>query len=136
VTRYIAVIDGRKGAYGVVIPDLPGCTAMGDTIEAAITNAATALRDWVEVTEEAGEKVPPPRSFEILHRDPEIAAALAGGAALATVPLIRQTGRPVKANLSIDSGTLAAIDAEARARGLTRSSFVELLAREFLPKTG
>jgi hypothetical protein len=29
---YGVLIDGRRGGYGVVFPDLPGCTAMGRTL--------------------------------------------------------------------------------------------------------
>ena len=134
MARYIALIDGKAGAYGVVFPDLPGCTAMGKTMDDALANAAEALRDWVEVTEESGAKVPRPRALEALRRDPEVKSALASGAGIATVPLVLETGKPVKANLSIDSGVLAAIDEEAERRNLTRSSFVELLARAMLPK--
>jgi predicted RNase H-like HicB family nuclease len=134
MARYIALIDGKAGAYGVVFPDLPGCTAMGKTMDEAVANAADALRDWAEVTEESGGKVPKPRSLEILRRDPDVKAALATGAGLATVPLVRETGKPVKANLSIDSGVLAAMDAEASRRRLTRSAFVEMLARTMLTK--
>ena len=39
---------------------------------------------------------------------------------LASVPLVRESGKPVKANLSIDSGVLAVLDEEARARDLTQ----------------
>ena len=131
--RYIVLIDGKAGAYGVVFPDLPGCTAMGRTIDQALANAADALRDWVELTEEGGGVVPPPRSAEKLRRDPEVKAAFAEGAILASVPLVRETGRPVKANLSIDSGVLAALDEEARARSLTRSGMVELMVKTALP---
>lgn len=134
MSRYIALIDGKAGAYGVVFPDLPGCTAMGRTMDDALTNAADALRDWAEVTEENGAKVPRPRPLEVLKRDPEVKAALRDGAGLATVPLVRETGKPVKANLSIDSGVLAAVDEEAERRNLTRSAFVEMLARTMLTK--
>ncbi|HEX4532712.1 MAG TPA: type II toxin-antitoxin system HicB family antitoxin [Rhizomicrobium sp.] len=134
MARYIALIDGKAGAYGAVFPDLPGCTAMGKTMDEALANAAEALRDWVEVTEENGGKIPKPRSLEILRRDTEAKRALASGAGLATVPLVRETGKPVKANLSIDSGVLAALDEEAARRNLTRSSFVEILARTTLTK--
>ncbi len=34
-TRYAALIDGKRGAYGVTFPDLPGCTAMGRTLDEA-----------------------------------------------------------------------------------------------------
>ena len=30
MARYIALIDGKAGAYGVVFPDLPGGTAWED----------------------------------------------------------------------------------------------------------
>jgi predicted RNase H-like HicB family nuclease len=130
--RYFVMIDGKIGAYGVVFPDLPGCAAMGKTIDGALANAAEALRDWVEATEEGGEVVPAPRALEDLRRDPDVAEALAAGASLAVVPLVRETGKPVKANLSIDAGVLAAIDEEATRRKLTRSALVELMARRML----
>jgi len=131
--RYTVLIDGKAGAYGVAFPDLPGCAAMGKTIERAIANAVDALRDWVEVSEQFGDTVPPPRPLERLRRDGEVKAALAEGAILASVPLIRETGKPVKANLSIDSGVLAALDAEAKRKKLTRSAMVELMAKTTLP---
>ena len=34
--RYFVMIDGKIGAYGVVFPDLPGCAAMGKTIDGAL----------------------------------------------------------------------------------------------------
>jgi metal-responsive CopG/Arc/MetJ family transcriptional regulator len=46
------------------------------------------------------------------------------------IPLIVDSGRPVRANLSLDAGLLAAIDAEAARRGLTRSAFIAGAARE------
>jgi predicted RNase H-like HicB family nuclease len=132
MTRYAVLIDGKAGAYGVTFPDLPGCVAMGRTMDVALANAAEALRDWIEVTEDATARVPPPRPVEALRKDREVALALRRGAALANVPLIRESGRPVKANLSLDSGILKAIDAEAKRRKLTRSSLVEAMAREAL----
>jgi predicted RNase H-like HicB family nuclease len=132
IMRYTVLIDGTKGAYGVVVPDLPGCTAMGATIEAALTNVVAAMRDWAEVTEEAGAAVPTPRDPEVIGADAEVREALAGGAMLASAPLVRESGRPTKANLSLDSGILAAIDAEAGRQKLTRSAFVELMARRAL----
>jgi predicted RNase H-like HicB family nuclease len=130
--RYFVMIDGNAGNYGVVFPDLPGCAAMGKTIDGALADAAETLRDWVEVTEENGETVPALRALEDLRPDPEVAEALAAGASLAVVPLVRETGKPVKANLSIDAGILSAIDEEAARRKLTRSALVELMARRTL----
>ena len=41
-TRYGVPIDDRRGGYGVVFPDLPGCTAMGRTVDEA--SASTPWR--------------------------------------------------------------------------------------------
>ena len=30
MSRYVALVDGHAGAYGVVVPDLPGCVAVGE----------------------------------------------------------------------------------------------------------
>jgi predicted RNase H-like HicB family nuclease len=132
--RYTVLVDGKTGAYGVAFPDIPGCVAMGKTVDEALAHAADVLRDWFEISEEHGETVPAPRSLERLRRDPDVAAALAEGATLASVPLLRETGKPVKANLSIDSGVLAAIDAAAARHKLTRSAMVELMAKTTLPR--
>ena len=51
-----------------------------------------------------------------------------------TVPLVMATGRPTKANLSIDGGILDALDAEAKRRKMTRSALVEAMACEMLPR--
>lgn len=136
MARFTAMIDGSAGGYGVVIPDLPGCAAMGETVDEALRNAVEAVRDWVEVTEDAGEAVPSPRPLEEIRKAADVAEALADGATLASVPLIRETGRPAKANLSIDAGILAAIDAEAARQKLTRSAFVEMMAKRVLPDLG
>ena len=84
--RYIALVDGKAGAYGVVVPDLPGCTSAGSTTDEALRNAVEAVRLWAEDAIDDGEALPPPRSVEALRADPEIAAALAEGAVLAIVP--------------------------------------------------
>lgn len=58
--EYPVLIESEDGVYGVVFPDLPGCVAVGLTVEEALGNAEHAVRDWVECTEEASEHVPAP----------------------------------------------------------------------------
>jgi predicted RNase H-like HicB family nuclease len=128
--RYIALVDGKPGAYGVVVPDLPGCTSGGKTVDAALRNAVEAVRLWAEDARAEGETMPRPRTIEVIRRDGEVAAALAEGAVLAVVPLLLDAGRPAKANLSVDAGLLEAIDEAAEAHGLTRSAFIASAARE------
>ena len=56
--EYPVVIDGQEGAYGVVFPDLPGCVAMGVTLDDAVRNAEESLHDWVDSMESSGQTVP------------------------------------------------------------------------------
>lgn len=126
MTHYVALVDGSDGAYGVAFPDAPGCTAMGETYEEALRRAVTSLAEWMA---DAGE-VPQPRSVEALRLDPDVEEQLADGAAFALVPLLLESGRPVRANLSLDAGLLAAIDSAADAAGLTRSAFLASAARQ------
>lgn len=135
-TRYIALLDGKAGAYGVVLPDLPGCTAMGKSVDEALRNAAEAAKAWAEDALADGEKLPSPSTGDDLRADRDIARALKDGAALMVVPVILDAGRPARANLSLDAGLLQAIDEAAQARGLTRSSFIASAAREKIVHEG
>lgn len=136
MTRYVALLDGKAGGFGVVVPDLPGCTAMGKTVEDAQRNAVAAVRDWVEDARAAGEAVPAPRAADRVRRDPDVAAALAEGAAMLIVPLILETGRPARANLSLDEGLLVSIDEAAAAHGMTRSAWIAAAARAKIAAEG
>ena len=78
----------------------------------------------------ANGRKPRPRLLEALRDDPDVKAALADGAVLAVVPFVFNSGKGTKANISLDTGTLAAIDEEAAAHGLTRSAFMASAALE------
>ncbi len=136
MARYVAIVDGKPGAFGVVVPDLPGCTSAGATVDDALRNAVEAVTLWIEDARADGEKIPKPRSAETLREEAEVAAALAHGVILAYVPLVLDAGRPVKANLSLDAGLLHAIDEAAERRGLTRSAFLASAAREKIESEG
>jgi predicted RNase H-like HicB family nuclease len=129
MTQYIGLLDGEAGGYGIAFPDLPGCTAMGDTPDAAWRNAIGALADWV-LEMGGAEASPAPSALETLRVDADVRHALLEGASFITVPLLIESGRSVRANISMDQGVLAAIDAAAQARGLTRSSFLASAAIE------
>jgi len=130
VTEYVALIDGERGAYGAVVPDLPGCTSAANTFKTLRLNIIEAVRLWIEHATTNGEEVPTARSPEELRRDPEVAAALGRGAALTLVPVLRDDGHPKKANISTTMGLLEAIDDAAEEHGLTRSNFLATAARE------
>jgi predicted RNase H-like HicB family nuclease len=89
--NYFALIDGKLGAYGVVFPDVPGCHAMGKTMEKALLNAKSALKDWIALANSVeGFGVPKPRTIGELLRDPEVIEQIkATGAVLREVRAAR-----------------------------------------------
>ena len=121
MSRYPALIDGEEGAYGVIFPDLPGIAAMGKTIDEALVNAEEALRDYVIEAEKHDEEVVAPTAIENVDTPT--------GCALVSIPMIRLSGHSVRANLSLDEGVAAFIDGEAARRGMTRTAYVEWMAR-------
>jgi predicted RNase H-like HicB family nuclease len=136
MSRYVALLDGHAGTYGIVVPDLPGCSSGGATIDEAIANAQEAVSLWADEMVAQGGEIPPPRAIEAALAVPDIADAVAHGAAVVLIPLVRESGRPTRANISLDRGLLDAIDEAAAARGLTRSAFLASAAREKIANEG
>ena len=131
MARYLAIIDEADGQYGVIFPDAPGCTVMGATEEEAIDNAIEALAEWMADLVADGGSIPEPRTHLQILKSKEY-PQLGKGAMVATLPLLYESGKLARANVSMDAGLLAAIDEAATARGLTRSSFLASAARDKL----
>jgi predicted RNase H-like HicB family nuclease len=131
MARYLAIIDEADGQFGVVFPDALGCTAMGASQEEAIDNAIEALAEWAADEVADGRVLAKPRSYVQVFKSHEF-PQLGEGAMVATLPLLRESGKLARANVSMDAGLLASIDEAATARGLTRSSFLASAAREKL----
>jgi predicted RNase H-like HicB family nuclease len=127
MVRYVGVLDGSGDTWGIRIPDLPGCHGGGDTAEAAIEDATSAAREWAEHRKAKGATLPAARLLGQIIRDGELDPRAGETAVL--IPLLLDSGRPVRANLSLDAALLEAIDEAARARGLTRSGFIASAAR-------
>lgn len=128
MTRYPALIDGENGAYGVTFPDLPGIVAMGATVDEALINAEEALRDYVLETQRDGASVAPPSVVEFVSTPP--------GSALVFVPLIRLSGRRIRANFSLDEGVADFIESESRRRRMTKTAFIEWMVRRIAQAGG
>ena len=47
-------------------PELPGCTAHGDSQEAALRSVNDAMQFWIESAQELGRLVPPPKGERLV----------------------------------------------------------------------
>lgn len=119
---YLALVHKEaNSAYGLSFPDLPGCFAAADSEGDILRAGVEALELWFE-----DEAVVAPRGPEAISR--EVSADLAAGAFLIAVPLVQPQSRQKRVNISLDAGTLSAIDSAAVGLGLTRSGFLTMAA--------
>jgi len=130
--RYVAVVHhAESGAYGVSVPQFPGFANTGDSFDAALENAVKGLRFHVEGMIADGEAIPDPRDLAELAADPEFEDDFAG-ALVTLLPLLPPRGEPVRVNVSMEAGLLAAVDAAAKMRGMTRSGYLAEAAQRAL----
>lgn len=121
--QFIALVHkDADSAYGVSFPDLPGCFSAADDYSALMKSAAEALALWFE-----DETLVEPRGIEAIRA--EVSDDLAEGAFLVAVPYVKRTTAMKRVNISMDSGTLDAIDQAASDMGLSRSAFLALAAQ-------
>ena len=78
--RYPIVIEagGENTAYGVVVPDLPGCFSAGDTLDEALDAAKEAAAAWVDAALDDGTVIPAPSSLDAVRRLPDYIGWTAG----------------------------------------------------------
>ena len=121
--RYPALIDGEAGAYGIVFPDLPGCVAIGATIDEVVQNAEAAMGDWIADMEERGQSVAEPTPLE--------AVKVPVGSALTSILCVPAGTRvtSVRLNLVLDASVAEAINAEAERRQISRKDYLEWMVR-------
>ena len=136
MAQYVGILDGAKDAWGIRIPDFPGCHGGGSTPEAALADTISALQEFAAHRVSRGMEVKPPRTMHDVMNDAAAEFDPKSGESLVMVPLLLDRGRPVKANISLDAGLLEAIDEEAERRGLTRSAFFTSAALDKIGETG
>jgi predicted RNase H-like HicB family nuclease len=125
--RYpIAIEPGdATHAFGVVVPDLPGCYSAGDSLDEAITNAEEAVLLWIDQAMDEGRPIPTAGNVE-QHRDnPDFAGWIW---AVVNVDISRMD-KAQRINITLPARVLTAIDNAARREGETRSG---MLARAAL----
>ena len=128
--HYIGILEGRGSTWSIRVPDLVGCHGGGDTPDAAIADTISAMTEWSATLIRDGVAIPPARTVHQVIRDKASEFDPAAGESIVMLPLLIESGRAVKANVSLDAGMLEVIDAEAALRGITRSAFLISAARD------
>ena len=122
----IAIEPGNaRKAFGVVVPDLPGCFSAGDTLDEAIDNAREAIELWLETVIDDGGAVPEARPVAEHQANPEFAGWIW---AVVSIDLASLSDKAERVNITLPARVLRRIDAAAKAAGESRSGFIAHLA--------
>jgi len=72
--KYFVVIEKAEGNYSAYVPDLPGCVAVGDTVEETQESIREAIEFHIKGMREDGETIPEPSS---IMKEVEVAVEVA-----------------------------------------------------------
>ena len=125
--RYPIAIETGTGAtaFGVAIPDLPGCFSAGDTLDEAIDNAEAAASLWIDAALDAGQAIPKPSSVDAIRHQATYAGWLFG---LVTVDPAQLDDTIERVNITLPRRVLRRLDHKAREAGETRSGYIAKMA--------
>ena len=118
----IAIEPGDKShAYGVVVPDLPGCFSAGDTIELAYENTKETIAGWIEMELDEGHPIPLPSKIEDLAKQEEFKDWIFG---IVDVPEELLSDKAQRVNITLSTRVLRRLDFLAKNSGDTRSGYI------------
>ncbi len=124
--RTIAIEPGTEDtAFGVVVPDLPGCFSAGETLDEALAAAEQAASAWVGATLDAGVAVPPPGSLDAVRANPDYAGWIF---AVITLDPAWLDDRVERVNITLPRRVLKRLDSLAAEAEGTRSGAIANLA--------
>ncbi|MEA3084381.1 MAG: hypothetical protein QOC89_2078 [Paraburkholderia sp.] len=112
-------------AFGVVVPDIPGCHSAGDTLEEAYANAKAAIEAHLDTLLDEGLPIPERLTLDAHRCNPEYAGFTWGFVTTRDIPALKKA---VRINISLPEVLVHEIDAYAQARGMSRSAFLALAA--------
>ncbi|HTQ11723.1 MAG TPA: type II toxin-antitoxin system HicB family antitoxin, partial [Fimbriimonadaceae bacterium] len=59
--HYLVVFENAgEDGWGAYVPDLPGCTAGGASLDEAVKSAQKSIELWIAHANEVGDPIPPP----------------------------------------------------------------------------
>ena len=119
----LAIEPGNDtSAWGVVVPDLPGCFSAADNgIDEAIENAKEAISLWIEDAIAHKEAIPRPSSITDLQQSGEYDGWIW---AIAEVDPALIDDTIERVNITLPRRILALLDQRAKSAGETRSGYI------------
>lgn len=117
----------EKEAFGVVIPDLPGCFSAGDTLEEAYANAQEAAIGWIEMELDDGHDIPSPSTLDAVAKNPDYKGWILG---FVDVPADLLSTKTERINITIPQRILRRLDIQAQAAGDSRSGYIARMVLE------
>jgi len=123
----IAIEPGSDtSAWGVVVPDLPGCFSAADSgLDEAIDNAREAIALWLEEAIAQGQRIPAPSSIAELQRSSQFEGWIWAVVEMDPAWMDDTTER---VNITLPRRILAVLDDKARQAGESRSAYIAHLA--------
>jgi len=126
--HYPVVVEpgSETTAWGVVVPDLPGCFSAADSgLDEALQNAREAIALWMEDAIANHEAIPKPSKIETLR-----ASGQFDGWIWAVVPVDAawMDERVERVNITLPRRILALLDSKASLAGESRSAYIAHLA--------
>ncbi len=125
--KFVLAIEpgDQNHAFGVVVPDLPGCFSAGDTLDEAVDNAHEAIDLWCQTVIEDGGDIPTPAPLAAHQQNPDYQSWIW---ALVDVPVERYFGPAEKINITLPRRVLARVDDYVKTHGESRSGFLSRAA--------
>lgn len=68
--QYVVIFEKGENSYGAYVPDLPGCIAVGETLEEVRALITEAIAFHIEALLEAGVPVPGPSLTSTIQSRP------------------------------------------------------------------
>ena len=119
-------IGNSETAWGVLVPDLPGCFSAADSgIDEAIENAKQAIELWIETALDDGQSIPKPSAINDLQQNPEYKGWVW---AIAEIDPALLSNEIERVNITLPKRVLMRLDAKAKSAGETRSGYIAQLA--------
>ena len=130
VKRYLTIVQTPESdnvAWGVFVPDIPGCFSAGDTLDEALVNVHEAIALQIEGILEIGGKIPESTD---MSNNPANNLKQNETAYIVDFDLKCLHGKSRIVSITVPEGILHQIDAAAKRCRLNRSAFFTEAALE------